>query len=70
MQRLSCSQRQLGTRCPGDVQLEIEYQGQTYKGVGVSTDTVEATLLAMLNAINRINPSADKITRVSPTNAI
>lgn len=44
----------LGRDALGEVQLEIEHQGQNYKGVGVSTDTVEATVLAMLNAINRI----------------
>ncbi|RMF38151.1 MAG: 2-isopropylmalate synthase [Planctomycetota bacterium] len=44
----------LGRDAQGEVQLEVEYDGQTYRGVGVSTDTVEATLLAMLNAINRI----------------
>jgi 2-isopropylmalate synthase len=44
----------LGRDALGEVQLEVEYAGQTHKGVGVSTDTVEATILAMLNAINRI----------------
>lgn len=44
----------LGRDALGEVQLEIEHDGQIYKGVGVSTDTVEATILAMLNAINRI----------------
>ncbi len=44
----------LGRDALGEVQLEIEHEGQIYKGVGVSTDTVEATILAMLNAINRI----------------
>lgn len=44
----------LGRDALGEVQLEIEYEGTIYKGVGVSTDTVEATILAMLNAINRI----------------
>ncbi len=60
----------LGRDALGDVQLEIEYQGQTYKGVGVSTDTVEATLLAMLNAVNRIDTSANPTPRVSPTNIV
>jgi 2-isopropylmalate synthase len=44
----------LGRDALGEVQLEIEHEGETYKGSGVSTDTVEATVLAMLNAINRI----------------
>ncbi len=44
----------LGRDALGEVQLEVEHEGQIYKGVGVSTDTVEATILAMLNATNRI----------------
>ncbi len=44
----------LGRDALGEVQLQVEHAGQVYKGVGVSTDTVEATILAMLNAINRI----------------
>lgn len=44
----------LGRDALGEVQLEVEHEGKTYKGVGVSTDTVEATILAMLNATNRI----------------
>lgn len=44
----------VGRDALGEVQLEIEHEGQVVKGVGVATDTVEATLLAMLNAINRI----------------
>jgi 2-isopropylmalate synthase len=44
----------LGRDALGEVQLEVEHEGQLYKGLGVSTDTVEATLRAMLNAINRI----------------
>lgn len=44
----------LGRDALGEVQLEVEHEGLSYKGVGVSTDTVEATILAMLNAINRI----------------
>lgn len=44
----------VGRDAQGEVQLEIEHNGVSYRGVGVSTDTVEATILAMLNAINRI----------------
>ena len=33
---------------------EVEHKGRSYRGVGVSTDSVESTILAMLNAINRI----------------
>ena len=44
----------LGRDAIGEVNLEVEHKGRTYRGVGVSTDSVESTILAMLNAINRI----------------
>ena len=44
----------LGRDAIGEVNLEVEYKGNSYRGVGVSTDSVESTILAMLNAINRI----------------
>ncbi len=44
----------LGRDAQGEVQLEIEYEGASYRGTSVSTDSVEATILAMLSAINRI----------------
>ena len=51
----------LGRDAIGEVNLEVEHKGRTYRGVGVSTDSVESTILAMLNAINRI------ISEKSPT---
>ncbi len=57
----------IGRDALGEVQLEIEHNGQTYKGIGVSTDTVEATLLAMLNAINRIVDLGEAVKPVLPT---
>lgn len=44
----------LGRDAIGEVNLEVEHMGRSYRGVGVSTDSVESTILAMLNAINRI----------------
>ena len=44
----------LGHDAQGEVTLEVEYEGQTYRGRGISTDTVEATILAILDAVNRI----------------
>ncbi|TVQ02637.1 MAG: 2-isopropylmalate synthase [Planctomycetaceae bacterium] len=61
----------LGQDAIGEVVLEVEYKGKSYRGVGASTDTVEATILAMLSAINRIaaerpqvaqNPSPQPVT--------
>jgi 2-isopropylmalate synthase len=44
----------LGRDAQGEVTVEVEHRGRVYRGVGFSTDTVESTILAMLNAINRI----------------
>jgi 2-isopropylmalate synthase len=44
----------LGHDAQGEVDLEVKYEGETYRGRGVSTDTVEATIRAILNAVNRI----------------
>lgn len=47
-----------GKDAQGEAAIEVEYQGQLYRGRGVSTDTVEAGTLAFLNAINRIVASS------------
>jgi 2-isopropylmalate synthase len=44
----------LGRDAQGEVSLEVEHQGQSFRGRGVSTDTVEATVKAILDAVNRI----------------
>jgi 2-isopropylmalate synthase len=44
----------LGHDALGEVSLTVEYGGQTFRGRGVSTDTVEATVQAILSAVNRI----------------
>jgi 2-isopropylmalate synthase len=44
----------LGQDALGEVNVDVEHDGQTYRGRGVSTDTVEATVLAILSAVNRI----------------
>ncbi|WP_153555834.1 2-isopropylmalate synthase [Roseimaritima sediminicola] len=49
----------LGRDAQGEVRLEVEYKGRLYRGVGVSTDTVESTILAILNAVNRIVAESD-----------
>jgi 2-isopropylmalate synthase len=52
----------IGHDALGDVTVEVEFEGESYKGRGVSTDTVEATLLAILSAVNRIvlNPISER----------
>ena len=44
----------VGKDAQGEVQVEVEHDGKTYRGRGVSTDSVEASARAFLNAINRI----------------
>ncbi len=44
----------VGKDAQGEVRVEIEHQGQVYRGRGVSTDSIEASAKAFLNAINRI----------------
>jgi 2-isopropylmalate synthase len=44
----------VGKDAQGEVMVQIEYEGQVYRGRGVSTDSVEASAKAFLNAINRV----------------
>ena len=44
----------IGRDALGEVTVEVEHEGQLYRGMGTSTDTVESTIQAMLNAVNRI----------------
>ncbi len=48
-----------GKDAQGESIVEVEYEGQLYRGRGVSTDTIEAATRAFLNAINRIEVRAD-----------
>ncbi len=44
----------VGKDAQGEVMVQIEHQGQVYRGRGVSTDSVEASAKAFLNAVNRV----------------
>jgi 2-isopropylmalate synthase len=44
----------VGKDAQAEVNVEVEHNGQIYRGRGVSTDSVEASGKAFLNAINRI----------------
>ncbi len=44
----------VGKDAQGEVMVQVEYQDRLYRGHGVSTDSVEASAKAFLNAINRI----------------
>jgi len=57
--RLSCRDFQvrsatLGHDALGKVTVEVENEGQLFRGHGTSTDSVEATILAILDVVNRI----------------
>ena len=54
----------VGKDAQAEVNVEIEHSGRTYRGRGVSTDSVEASGKAFLNAINRISLHGD--TRLHP----
>lgn len=47
-----------GKDAQGESIIEVEYENKTYRGRGVSTDTVEAGTRAFLNAINHIEIGA------------
>ena len=44
----------LGRDAIGEVLVEIEHNDKSYRGRGASTDTVESTIHAILDAVNRI----------------
>ena len=44
----------VGQDAQGEVTVQVEHRGELYRGRGVSTDSVEASARAFLNAINRI----------------
>ena len=44
----------IGKDAQGEVSVIVEYGDQSYRGRGVSTDCVESSAIAFLNAINRI----------------
>lgn len=60
----------VGKDAQGEVTVEVEHDGQVYRGRGVSTDSVEASAQAFLNAINRVAATAGRpAQRVSPHEA-
>jgi len=44
----------VGEDAQGEATILIDYKGETFRGHGVSTDTIEASTIAILNAVNRI----------------
>ncbi|MDR1923383.1 MAG: 2-isopropylmalate synthase [Planctomycetaceae bacterium] len=50
-----------GQDAQGEVTILINKNGNTYRGYAVSTDTIEASTVAILNAVNRICQSAELV---------
>lgn len=50
-----------GKDAQGESLIEVEYNGRMYRGRGASTDTVEASTRAFVNAINRIEIGASEM---------
>ena len=48
----------VGKDAQAEVTVEVDYKGQLYRGRGVSTDSVEASAIAFLDAINRVGSIA------------
>jgi len=44
----------VGEDAQGEATILINHDGETFRGHGVSTDTIEASTIAILNAVNRI----------------
>ena len=44
----------VGEDAQGEATILIDHDGETFRGHGVSTDTIEASTIAILNAVNRI----------------
>ncbi|MGC4006563.1 MAG: alpha-isopropylmalate synthase regulatory domain-containing protein [Pirellulales bacterium] len=51
----------VGKDAQGEVNVEVDHQGHTFRGRGVSTDSVEASALAFLNAINKIGLAGERV---------
>ncbi|MEG0137329.1 MAG: alpha-isopropylmalate synthase regulatory domain-containing protein, partial [Cetobacterium sp.] len=44
-----------GTDALGEVRVRLQLSDKTVLGIGVSTDVIEASLLAYMNALNKLN---------------
>ena len=55
-----------GKEAQGEVQIELEHSGKSIRGRGLSTDILEASALAYLNAINRLRTAAARESRLHP----
>jgi 2-isopropylmalate synthase len=51
----------VGKDAQGEVNVEVEYEGQTHRGRGVSTDSIEASARAFLSAVNRVAARQERL---------
>jgi 2-isopropylmalate synthase len=59
-----------GKEAQGEVQIELEHSGRKIRGRGLSTDILEASGLAYLNAINRLRSLTARDQRLHPQLAV
>ncbi len=59
-----------GKEAQGEAQIEMDHNGKTIRGRGLSTDILEASALAYLAAINRLRSMANREKLVSPHAAV
>jgi 2-isopropylmalate synthase len=57
----------VGKDAQAEVNVELEHHGRIHRGRGVSTDSLEASAKAFLNAINRV--SVHQASAVAPAQA-
>ena len=58
-----------GEDAQGQVTVHCEHEGRTVRGVGVSTDVIEASALAFLDVINRCENDRVQSDSVAPAGA-
>jgi 2-isopropylmalate synthase len=49
-----------GKEAMGEVQIELDHNGKTVRGCGISTDILEASALAYISAINRLRSASNR----------
>ena len=54
----------VGKDAQGEAMVQLEHEGQMYRGRAVSTDSIEASTMAFLSAINRIAAVANGVKAV------
>jgi 2-isopropylmalate synthase len=53
----------LGEDAQGEALITVDYEGRSYRGVGLSTNIIEAAALAFLEVVNRIETTRSSAER-------